>query len=79
MRTLWRVAFRAHPFKVRRQGLAYGLVVIENTNLFANELRDPHRKGVCLCAGPADVAEHAQGHQRISSNSANPALLARFG
>src|SRR5262249_26690974 len=64
---------------MRGKRLALGFVVVENPNFAADELSNPDRAGVCLCASPADVPKRPYGHQRIARKKAYATVLLRFG
>src|SRR5690606_38093932 len=73
---LRRVAALSHPFDVRRERLTYSLVIVEHSNLFADELRHPDRHSVSSRARAADIEEQAERHQWIRSNTPNPSRCA---
>src|SRR5574343_908649 len=75
LRLVGRVALRPQPANMCCSWLPNSFIVVQNPDFLANELRRPHREGVSPCARPADIAENANGHQRVSSHATDAALL----
>ena len=78
LRAAWGEAFGSAPVEMRCEGLAYGFVVVQHPDLLADELHRPHAECVRSCARPADVAEQADGHERVSGDRADASLCLGF-
>src|SRR3546814_5992366 len=63
---------------MRGERLPHSLIIVEEANFLADELDNPDRGSVGLCASPADIPYRPNRHQRVGSNPAYPVIRPRL-
>src|SRR3546814_6886324 len=72
------IVIGAQPLDMRGERLPHSLIIVEEANFLADELDNPDRGSVGLCASPADIPYRPNRHQRVGSNPAYPVIRPRL-